>query len=539
MLRSTFFAVVVAVVLLGRHASAIPYEIVAKYSARNRDQKVEPISVRVAPGADDDIERVIPVSLVNGKFDGIYLRSPDNAAAELEQLDRITVDVLVGPPGNQKLVASPTVAIDKLKGAPRKEWLLADARTIGAPHAAQVTFRTYLHFNGDYVCDHERRLRLEKGKTPTTAFNPAWVKKDTAFIRWHLWEAALFDPLDRPALYSFCKEVRDNLNWPAIAASARAQVSDVWPASKQVVSSQVVAAMRAATQRATIETKQLAGDTLPHIYDVLQHDITIIDAANRLQIAEPDQTETIQKSLRASVDSGAKLFVHSANNREDICEDVVNCQQVVADSFLAILQFQDPDNEETKTTEVARLSAKGGRWDILHSDLEPHLGERLVVRIVFEAGQNELTIVESIPTSVEDLGLITSFPVVSEIASMAESKPKSIRDFEAKSSVPVSVAIQLGERNVTYGAVTFPWMIGYNPRAAPRLAKIVKGFAHVSLLAPIEEQDDGEAELRLAVGAGVAVFGVFTFGVAVTPQKHGDAFFLAGVSAPDLASMIW
>jgi hypothetical protein len=104
----------------------------------------------------------------------------------------------------------------------------------------------------------------------------------------------------------------------------------------------------------------------------------------------------------------------------------------------------------------------------------------------------------------------------------------------------VSWAIDLANGSTTNAAVTFPWMIGFNPRQVPRLATNFKVFPHVSMIVPISSQSATPAGPmpRIALGGGIAVATVFTFSVGVTVNEStAHSYLLAGLSVTDIAKL--
>lgn len=133
--------------------------------------------------------------------------------------------------------------------------------------------------------------------------------------------------------------------------------------------------------------------------------------------------------------------------------------------------------------------------------------------------------------AVENLGLVTSFPIISEVVGLIQKHPKTASDVELQSSIPVSAAFDLAT-GTAHAAVTVPWMIGYNARGVPRLADMFRVFPHISFVFPSQN------EIRAVTGVGLQLANVFTFSVAFPMSGSYTTYLMTGVSVPDLVKAL-
>jgi len=165
------------------------------------------------------------------------------------------------------------------------------------------------------------------------------------------------------------------------------------------------------------------------------------------------------------------------------------------------------------------------------------VGEPVTITILQKIGSATVEIVKR-RTVVQDLGLITTFPVVTDVVSAISKNPKTVKDLTSQSSVPISWAIDLANGRRSMAAITFPWMMGWNSRGAPELAKYLKFYPHISLVVPLSTSNNSATPI-VAVGGGIAVASAFTFSLGATvTEDTSHALLLIGISVTDIAKVI-
>lgn len=205
----------------------------------------------------------------------------------------------------------------------------------------------------------------------------------------------------------------------------------------------------------------------------------------------------------------------------------------------------------SKTTEAASpvstqpVGVCNGNLDL---DLKKFLGDTIDVSAVYEfapgrfspASQRTVLVAYAQSIRVANLGLITTFPVVSEIATAVQAK--SLKDISSTSSIPISWVFGIGgTKAVDSVAVTFPWKLSYNSRSMPEFAKYLAIYAHVSIVVPTATANDPNNSSKLAVGFGVSALQVLNVAWAVKPGTTRSVpanYLLVGISIPDIAKLL-
>jgi hypothetical protein len=213
----------------------------------------------------------------------------------------------------------------------------------------------------------------------------------------------------------------------------------------------------------------------------------------------------------------------------DFCSQLPGCNTAFARSFSARVSYKDKKGNNVDRD--SKLVVQGNGWQIV-PNLSDNIGDEVTVTVSYVNKVDRYDILTA-TTRVENLGVITTFPVVTEVVSAIDKSAANAADISTQSSIPISWAINLAHGEPAHVAVTLPWMIGINTRDAPRLADVVKVFPHISLILPLASSTTKGASV--AFGAGIALANAFTFSFATTVRDNPQAFFLVGISAPDLA----
>jgi hypothetical protein len=210
-----------------------------------------------------------------------------------------------------------------------------------------------------------------------------------------------------------------------------------------------------------------------------------------------------------------------------------------------VVEYKDKNANKVKKT--IDLEDAGTHWTagVTLSDM---LDQEVSMRLYYNQGGHALLIQQQV-IQVRNLGLVTSIPLVTDIASLIKrgtSKEPSPKDPEYRSSIPLSWAYNVNSKEGKHLAVTLPWMIGYNPRSAPGLADVIQVFPHFSAVFPLtttgtESNTPATSDVtkpQMVVGAGVALFSktfAFSWGVNITGDRHVN-YLLIGLSAPDMVN---
>jgi len=134
---------------------------------------------------------------------------------------------------------------------------------------------------------------------------------------------------------------------------------------------------------------------------------------------------------------------------------------------------------------------------------------------------------------VRQLGLITTFPVVSEV--VAAINGSDAGKLTSTSSIPISWAIRSGANSsVGYTAITIPWKFAWAARTETDTSKLFAFYAHVSIIIPVGDTPD---TTRYALGVGVSLAEAFHFAWGVTTSDHANFFFI-GLSPTDIVKLV-
>lgn len=216
----------------------------------------------------------------------------------------------------------------------------------------------------------------------------------------------------------------------------------------------------------------------------------------------------------------------------------------------APLTFRVRRLSDGSAPQLAKLGGAGCEG-LLDVDMKRYLGDAVEVTAVYEfpadrfdpPARRTVVLAAASGVQVANLGLITTFPIVSELISAANAK--STKDITSTSSIPISWVFGLaGNRPGDTVAVTFPWKLSYNSRRVSDLARYFAVYPHVSVLFPLATGDSSASRpggAKLAVGLGVSVAQVFDFAWAVRPGAAASVpahYLLVGVSIPDIVKLL-
>ena len=559
-------AIIVAVLCLCGSASAYPYDLYAKYTPTDASGK----SIVVKIGTDREL---VPGDPTNARFEGIFLKpkSDDLAKMEINRLESVLVDVYVGT--DEKSRAHLVISSADLQGAVEKQIL---APTTFGGSVGDVRIEVHPKFTADFLCQEEQALRDKEGKpavlkaVPDEARQPAGkgakppattavsvdsileasnrtvlggpLKDDTdkqAILNAYttLFSRALLNPRGEPIVYSFCKPVYERINWLAVASiGAKERVTDdasgdaAHARHKDWLATAVVKMLNDSGAASNVRLEKRDADRLPNVYAFLEHRVAVLMDTSDLELDEVGAGTPIP--LPSVVDQNSQITL-SLNRSSHFCALVAGCNTVIGSKLKVLMTYEDKDKKLVSNT--GSLASSGNGW-VVASDLTKYLGQKLSFTVYYAAdGDARLELLgNNYYASVENIGLVTSAPVISDI--VAATKAQHPKDLQLQSSVPVSWAINLSHGELAHAALTFPWMIGFNTRSAPHLADYIKIFPAASVVFPLE----GGTEIgvtRLAFGGGIALANAFTFSAAATVQDTPQAFFLVGVSVPDLVKI--
>jgi hypothetical protein len=362
--------------------------------------------------------------------------------------------------------------------------------------------------------------------------------------------------VQQPILYSFCSKINDQLD-PTILAQASGRTfplastpAPVAPASAKEIDE---AAEREYARLGEYMRDELRGSGLgdvrfaldnktsasgdryvPNIFLYSQWTVSFVkDPGSLLQVYEHAGTGEPRETLSGLVlDQASTVTLKSrpATDGRSFCTAIPRgCATLFAKQLAVYVEHID-DNDKVVRAKVELDTLAPAEW-VVNYDFRARLKSSVDIVIVALMANKEVEIKRIKGVRVENLGLVLSFPVISEIVGQIQKHPKLVKDIELQSSIPTSIAVDL-KGGSPMPAVTFPWMIGFNPRGVPRLADTIRVFPHLSLLFPLD------AAPRPATGVGVQVANAFSFSAAFPLSGSSTTYLMLGVSIPDLAKML-
>lgn len=498
-------------------AAAAPYQLIAIYTGHGDTLEVPIDSGGVLPdrGEEYTLDRVVL------RFDQSGL-----GAAMTTTYRNFVVGVDVsGKATHSSLQASsvdPTADVTLLDGAD------------GLPdRITPVSVNVRAKFDASFLCGQELLLRSKAAKRTGTLPRKEVTqnKKKVSIPAFFATEAdepsrPLLDASNVELLYSFCET--DAVDWEAVKANG-AYDFGLDLSAKELGDEHKERLAKLLAKSGALEQIASASDGLhvaadrdgqpTNVYVEESFDFRVLHTAWLFSLDEYAFDGGAPR--RSLVDSRSRLTVDSILSAND-CQDL-------ADSHLT---FRVGDRGAT--TEVATAAPRFRHTCSIDLDLDLDLYQQkeMEVTIVWDLeGKGSLTLFRE-PLHVHKLGLITSFPVISEIAVAA--KGGNPADIAEASSVPLGVSIPFTGGDPR-ASVTFPWKLGFNTRAAPNLATYISFFPHVTLQFPV----DGAADdtVSVGVGAGLALAEAFHFAWSVDTTS-GEHALVVGVSVTDIAEVV-
>jgi hypothetical protein len=569
---STIGRIFVAAVVLcwSSAANAYPYKLYAKYEIpTSGTSKVVTVDLDLVGST------LVPTDPIGGKFKGIYLlpKSDPIAQVELNRLDRIVVDLTTEcPEASCQHVTTVTVLPDAIHALSPSEQLIFAPQPIGVDlPLTSLTMEVRPKFTATYLCDMERQLRQDAGKRiklnfpaspteqkqaalkakpkpettdkgraaetldidPTSAsIITARDGKKSAYAYATLLETGLATASGAPILYSFCRNVHDEVDWDVVAQLSHAGAGSLpdREAAHAEHKARLVALLTPRIERdtkAAVEPGRHADEPRDNVYALLRHRITFLTSMSHFGLFEVTASEVQPLVGITDKSSRIKLALLPGSG---FCSSITGCNTVIGKVLVATIGYTDKKGNPVK--KESALEPDGNEWEVA-PNLSENIGDEITITVSYVAGDDRLDLLTR-KTKVENLGLITTFPVVSEVISAVTKNASNPADLSVQSSIPISWGINLSHAEAAHVAVTFPWMFGFNTRSGPHLADVIKVFPHVTLIFPLKSETEIRTT-RVAFGGGVALANAFTFSAAATVQDTPQAFFLIGISAPDLA----
>jgi hypothetical protein len=354
-----------------------------------------------------------------------------------------------------------------------------------------------------------------------------------------------------PILYSFCPNISSQINWQHVAQAA-AQYPDLLRGRSNIGQDNLNPRELAATHKTALvrllveRLPSLGFGVQPTVVEISDQEGTytlleltgyvrvalVKDIAGLLQFQERS-AKWGRRKLEGNVDQSSTiaLTTRDTSNAQDVWNRLGGYQ-----NFFDLLQI-----EMETTDDKGNVIPKSPSLDIrqptdaaLKVSLTEFLDKTATIKVYTKVGSKKSLVMASDEFTVKSLGWITTFPGVSEIATLVNHY--NAKDPQATSTVPVSWAVNLSTHPATVSniAISLPWMISYNTRSNPDFAKYFSGFIHISLI--LEKQGNGNG-LVFGTGVGVSLLQILQLSWAVT--HSGEEYLMVGLSVPSLAKLAW
>ncbi|HRE89398.1 MAG TPA: hypothetical protein PK095_09680 [Myxococcota bacterium] len=395
--------------------------------------------------------------------------------------------------------------------------------------AQQISVTMQIKPESEFLCAHELVIRSKDGREPSAAELRAFGKKSKAYPLMPGLQLSEGSGLLR---YSFC----DPRSWqsdfwvgqhklpPAakslLHASTSATPEELQARHKAALATRVAARVRSES-KLELETVEHEGRTNLAIIQRFRFDV--VSSQGLLSVQEHAYDGVRCRIEHEAVDQDSQLELELAPTSNGLaCAHLPRMPLTVTARITS-----RPDEPEVKV----ELSDRDGCRFRLKFDLRSYLEERIELKVTTPlTGARNAVLLRS-QFTVRNFGLITTFPVVSEVVAAIDGWSK--RDAESLSSVPLSLVVDLSEGSGVLGpAVTFPWKLSLNTRGGEDLTHIISAFPHVTLA---YTERDGATMLA---GLGVQLVDLFTFalGWQVTAgPTQGDARLLIGLDLTGLS----
>ncbi|MBK8254239.1 MAG: hypothetical protein IPK82_16420 [Polyangiaceae bacterium] len=571
------FPVALSLGLFTTAALGEPYQIEARYTPKDKTSNATVVY------ATDTVD-VIPSTTDAHSFDGIFFRfkSDDIAKASLANLRNFVYNFkfVDGSGGLPAFKSIPAVSAEGKEGV---QLVGAEDLLNSSVHALKMEVRAKP--TRAYLCGQEMEVRKAadaklkdwtkevwalvkadvraeskavaaddkkanpKGaaaKTPAaekspdappdvTAMTPSQLVILTTLVAYPLKDKTL-----GAVLYSFCStEENELIDWVQVGKNMSPAVDA--EKAREAHKKAVLVPLLPYLTKVHKETAHYGADAAGYnenVYFSNEHTVLVIhNLKGKLKLNEKGVGK-----LGMQVDQDAVVQLTMAN--EDACKVLgATCDDALFKHLKVYVEGEDTKGKQVK--KVVNLVQEGAGYK-LDVALRDFLYKKIQVRTHFQLGKEELTI-RTDQTQVENFGLVHSFPVITEVWTLAGDPSKvNARDLEAQSSIPVAWAFNTSANDGKHGAVMLPYMIGYNPRWAPRLANYVRIFPHLSLILPLDNTAVGGATAnstnavgtpQLALGAGINLATMFSFAWGTTVDT-GAHYFFVGVGINDLGRLM-
>jgi hypothetical protein len=437
-----------------------------------------------------------------------------------------------------------------------KPQILVKSSELNISSNVVVSLRARHRYSSEFLCGHESGLRKALGKSNVSIPNPpAAIATMLTNLESYLVRPPFLFEGQVPILWSFCLRNKPwDVKWDQIITKLNATDAAVRLAAETLFCpSGCLAAVQAVTSSSGKEEalrkwhkERLVQFMMAHPFEVfvdgdLKHE-KIQDGATRENLFLESNTDYF---LVPHLTSRLQVQEDSTPIEDDVVDQVStlhlkyiepNFPRNMNDLFsrLRVKMLYSDRDDNTETVEL-KLALNSASSQALDGKLKDYLHKRVIVRVFWVINDQEYLVHESREFSIENLGFIMSAPILSEIYTVYKNVNPA--DVEATSNIPVSWAWNVSDNTGKQVAITFPWMMSYNPRAAPQLADVFSIYAHASVVLPLNGDVVKKPGVAIGVGARVARSFFFAYGKEVVRDDDPSYLFI-GLDIPELAKFI-
>lgn len=559
-------ALAVGVLLCATAASAEPYELYAQYDPI--DPSGAAVQIVLKPGIS------LPRGTETHKFTGVHLRSKSDDISRMTMcnLRNFVWELECSSPscggvqrpfevGHGSTPAGcPSTPVDVLIITPEDMFR-------GADRIDRLTIRIHAKLAPDYLCGQETALRGGKDNLADDWKSVIpYIRKDAkkapkdkgpdlsgatpdelaaiGFL------AHKVGDIKTPVLWSFCAGPRNAVHWeqglPDLSTKEsdderRARAAKEKLAQHRALGQIVAKRLNDEGKLGTVTSERDAAGLPENVSIRTEHRLSVVrEVKEVLAFESTDRTRHGWLHHTQIVAQGATIRLARAN---DACRELpMACDDFVR-TYLSATIEEDASGATVKSVPLLRDDT-GWAADIA---LKDYLRKKVKLTLWYKYndGADARLALRTDRFTVEDLGLVTSFPLVTELVTAVKASAGNApnpTDQSYSSSIPISWAFNAKANDGRHLAITFPWLIGYNPREAPRLADYVKVFPHMSVVLPLSgSANSGSAaapespRAQIAFGAGLQLVNSFSAAWGMATDT-GANYVLLGVSVPDLVS---
>src|ERR1700733_11143195 len=429
------FALGAALLAAAQSSEAAPYAVYAKYHLATDTTKTIRVSL--------DPETPIVRGASGIVFDGIFIQLDDAAKGELENVRNISVDFRCADPDCKSARSLLELKAQSFKSNDFGEnQILSPSVFNGDSSVETISINVHAKLVADALCKAELSQRMTKGASILPALAraaPATGKKDTTADTAKSLKALLKETdktsVDlaysllvekgltwegKPIVYSFCADLVATVDYAKLSAwlhpedktaSATAERAN----NHHLLAASLLPALAGLTSVGPVVTASEQTGLPENVYAVANHMFTVLRAPEYdFELLELDTAKSFGNRV---VDQGSTVALVGKQGSR-LCFETP-CARIVNDRFVAYIDYietttSDSISSSHQAHQQVNLRYMGGKW-AFDADLHKFLNQDVTFRIAYKVKDQEFDLLSAGPVTVRNLGVVQSFPVVSEV----------------------------------------------------------------------------------------------------------------------------